>query len=363
MKVMRTSSVAGLALLGAVALNGCGSDNGAKSNTGSSSKASGGCASGSISGAGSTFQQNMEQQWSKDYAAKCSGAQVNYQSVGSGAGIEQFGSGTVDFAGSDVVMKDTEQSKADATCGSPAWHIPVTAGGVALEYNLPGVDALNLSATTIAGIFQGTIKTWSDPAIKADNPSAKLPATTISGVHRSDGSGTTSVLSSFLDANAKSWKLGTGKELMWPGGQAAKGSDGVTATVKQTKGAIGYAEISFAKANSLSVAKVRGAGADFVELTGDTVSKAIDSFQSTGTGNNLAGTVDYTKITHGYPISTVSYVIVCSKPKDAAKLKVLKGYVSYAVTDGQQAAAGLGFAPLPQSLADKAKAAAAAIGS
>lgn len=357
MKVTRTGSLTALGLAGAMLLSACGSDNNAKPSNGQSNVAKTDCVTGSLSGAGSTFQANMESQWAKDFAAKCSGAQVNYQSVGSGAGIEQFGAGTVDFGGSDVVMKPAEQSKADATCGSKAIHIPITAGGVALIYKVKGVDSLNLSAKTIAGIFQGTIKTWNDQALKADNPDASLPSTAISAFHRSDGSGTTAVLSEFLDAVAKGdWKLGSGKELDWPAGQGAKGSEGVTAGVKQTDGSITYAEVSFAKGNNLNTAKVKGSGPDFVEISADSVSKGIDAYQPSGTEPDLAGKIGYTSITEGYPISTVSYAIVCSKPKDANKAKALKSYFDYVLTQGQQAAEGLGFAPLPQQLAAKAKA-------
>jgi phosphate transport system substrate-binding protein len=349
------ASLAGLSL---IAVAACGSDNGTK--TTATKKTD--CAKGQISGAGSTFQQTIEQQWIKDYAAKCAGTQINYQGTGSGAGIQQFGAGTIDFAGSDVTMQPDEQSKADTRCGSKAIHVPVTAGGIAVLYNVKGVTSLNLSAKTLAGIFQGTIKKWNDAAIKAENSGASLPSTPIAAYHRSDGSGTTSVFSGFLDANSGgAWTLGTGKQLNWKGGQAAKGSDGVTAGVKQTDGGITYAELSFAKANSLPTAKVKGAGADFVGLTSDTVATFLaSSFTITGQGNDLAGKVDF-KGTGGYPISTVSYLIVCDKSKDAAKGQLVKAYLAYAVGDGQSAADPLGYAPLPAAIGDRAKATAKAL--
>lgn len=361
MNVPRTSAFTGLALAGIATLAACGSSNNA---TPAASGGSSSCASGSLSGSGSTFQLNIEQQWITDYAAKCPGAKINYQGTGSGAGIAQFGAGTIDFAGSDVTMKPDEQAKADSRCGGKALTIPVTAGGVAIIYNVKGINSLNLSAKSLAGIFQGTIKKWDDPAIKADNPGASLPATAIAPFHRSDGSGTTSVFSGFLKATAGStWKLGENKELQWPAGsgQAAKGSDGVTAGVKQTDGGITYAEVSFAKANNLPTAKIKGATGDFTDLTGATVSQAIGTgFTVTGTGNDLAGKLDFAKM-QGYPISTGSYMIVCQKYQDAAKAALVKDYLTYAVTGGQQGADGLGFAPLPTSVVDKAKAAAQSI--
>jgi phosphate transport system substrate-binding protein len=298
----------------------------------------------------------MEQQWISQYTGQCSGAHITYTGVGSGAGIQQFGSGTTDYAGSDVVMISTEQAAADKACGSPAIHLPITAGGIALIYNVKGVSNLQLSAPTIAKIFTGKIKTWDDAAIKADNPGVQLPATAVKSYHRADSSGTTGVFSGFLDAVAKSdWSLGANKELSWPAGQAATGSDGVTAGVKATDGGITYAEISYAKQSNLSTAKVKGVGSGYIDLTGATVAQSLDTgFSVTGTGNNLAGALDFTKM-QGYPISTVSYVIVCSKYSDATKGKVIKGLLDYAIGSGQGQADALGFAPLPTALAAKSK--------
>jgi phosphate transport system substrate-binding protein len=374
--VTQGGSIVALAAAGTLALSGCGTDNNSSNvnaapTTGSSASATANpsavtCASGSISGQGSTFQQNIEQQWVGDYHSKCSGAQVNYEGTGSGAGISQFGSGTADFAGSDVTMKPDEQQKANSRCGGTALTVPITAGGIAIIYHLSGVSSLNLSAGTLAGIFDGSISKWNDPKIAADNPGAKLPGTAIAAFHRSDGSGTTSVFTDFLSKTAGSvWTLGSGKTVNWPSGsgQAAKGSDGVTAGVKSTDGGITYAEASFATANNLPTAKVKGSSGDFAELTGANVSKAIDSgFTVTGTGNDLSGKLDFTKM-QGYPVSTVSYAIVCAKYADAAKGKLVSDYFQYAVTTGQSAAQQLSFAPLPTALADKAKSAFASVAS
>lgn len=309
----------------------------------------------------------MEQTWSSAYLARCPDVHVNYNSVGSGAGIQQFGQGTVAFAGSDVTMKPDEQQAADARCGgTPAIHLPVTAGGVAVTYNLPGVNHLRLSAPVIAGIFQGTITRWNDPAIKADNAGTDLPGTGIVVFHRSDGSGTTAVFSSYLQAAASgAWKLGADKSLNWPVGQGAKGNEGVSAGVSQTKGAITYTEQAFAEQKKLPTALIRNAGGSFVELTASNVSKALESATLAGQGHDLKATIDYQpKAADAYPISTVSYVIVCSRypaSVDAAKVKALKGYLDYAVTAGQQSATTLGFAPLPSQMVSKDQASIAAI--
>jgi phosphate transport system substrate-binding protein len=358
-KVSLAVRFVGIGAVAAVGIAGCGSNSNGSTSSGGSGTNAAGCASGSISGQGSTFQQAMEQQWSSDFANQCSGAQVTYTGVGSGAGIEQFGLGKADFAGSDVVMISDEQGAADKACGSPAIHVPITAGGVAIIYNLNGVDNLQLSAPTLAKIFTGKIKTWNDPAIKQDNPGASLPSQAIAVYHREDDSGTTAVFTGFLDAVAHSdWPNGAGKEsTRITVGQKATGSDGVTAGVKQTAGGITYAEVSYATQNNLPTAKVKGVG-DYTALTGDSVSQALASgFSITGSGDNLAGALDFKNMTSGYPISTVSYVIVCSKYSDASKGSLVKDYFDYALGGGQSSADQLGFAPLPSDLLTKAKAA------
>ena len=321
-----------------VAMAGCGSDNGAN-NTSQSSDSN--CSSGSLAGGGSTFQLNIQQQWSADYRQQCSDAQINYNPIGSGAGIQQFGAGTLEFAGTDVPMLPDEQQAADKRCGGKALTFPVTAGGIAVIYNLTGVAHLNLSATTLAGIFQGSIKHWNDAAIKTDNPGVKLPSTSVVTYHRADGSGTTAVFSAFEKSKAgKAWRLGSDKELSWPSGQGATGSDGVVQGVKSTNGGITYAEVSYATANNLPTAAVSAKGNDYVTLTSDAVSEAIASQGVTG-----------------YPLSTVSYVIVCSHYSNSDTAAAVKDYLGYALGAGQDAAEQLGYAPLPSGIVTKARAA------
>lgn len=347
----------GISVVAALGLAACGSNsNGTPAGPGGSSSptSSSACATGSVTGQGSTFQANIEKQWISQFAGQCSGANITYTGTGSGAGIQQFGSGTIDYAGSDATMKPDEQSAADKRCGNPALHIPVTAGGVAIIFNVKGVTSLNLSAATLAGIFDGSIKTWDASQIKADNPGVTLPPTAIKTYHRSDGSGTTKVFTGFLKAVAPSvWKLGSDKSITWPSGLGANGSSGVVQGVKSTDGGITYAEVSYAKQDNLPTAKVKGAQGDFTDISSSTVSQSIDSgFTISGTGNDLAGKLDFTKMT-GYPISTVSYVIVCSHYSDAAKGAVIKAFLTYAVGAGQQQADALGFAPLPATLVTK----------
>ncbi|MDQ1697493.1 MAG: phosphate transport system substrate-binding protein [Frankiaceae bacterium] len=343
-----------------VTLTACGSDNGASNNSSQSVKA--GCATGSLSGGGSTFQPNIEQQWTADFAQRCSGAQVNYSGIGSGAGIQQFGTGTIDFAGSDVPMLPDEKQAADNRCGGTAITFPVTAGGIAVIYHLDGAPKLRLSAATLAGIFQGSIKHWDDAAVKADNPGARLPSTAVVSYHRADGSGTTAVFSAFEKAATTAWTLGSDKELNWTSGQGAMGSDGVVQGVKSTNGGITYAEVSYADANNLPTASVAAGKGDFVTLSSDTVSQAIDSgFTVTGSGNDVSGQVDFAKL-QGYPLSTVSYAIACSHYAKGDTAALIKAFLGYVLGDGQSGVDALGYAPLPSSVLGRSKAAIQSVG-
>ena len=332
----------------------CGTDD----NTTGAAATDSGCATGTIAGAGSTFVQNIVQQWVKDFAAVCPGATVNYQGVGSGAGIQQFIAGTVDFGATDAVMKPDEQAAAEAR-GGDVLHIPWSAGGIAVEYNLPGVE-LSLSAPTLAGIFQGRITRWDDPAVKADNPGAALPDRAVQVVHRSDGSGTTAAFTAYLSEVAPEvWKAGSGKDVAWPTGQGAKGSDGVTAAVKQAEGAIGYAELSFARCSGLGVARIRNEAGNFVAPTEDSVSAALDAAT---TPADLKITVDYRAPDPAvYPLATPTWVLVFQKQPDPAKAELLKAFMAHALDDGQDPAGSLDYAPLPDSLARRARTAVASI--
>lgn len=347
MKVSLVTRTAGLAAVVALGLAACGSSSSGGSGGSSGSSDS----STSLTPQGSTFQQTLEQQWASQYHQAHSNAEITYSGTGSSAGIQQFTAGKIPFAGSDVTMAPDEQSAANTACGSTALTLPITSGGVAIIYNLAGVPHLNLDTATLAGIFMGTITKWNDSAIKADNPGVALPATSIATFHRSDGSGTTNVLSGFLDATAKSvWTLGVNKEFTWPSGQGAVGSSGVVQGVKNTNGGITYAEVTYAKQSQLPTAAIKGADGDYVSISSAAVAKSIKSgFEITGTAPDLAGSLSFTKMT-GYPISTVSYVLVCSKYSNAAEGRLIKDFLTYAAGDGQAEADALGFAPLPSTL-------------
>lgn len=365
MKVTRTGHLTGLVLVSALALSACSSGNnnsGSPSATGgtSSKTDTATCATGSLSAQGSTFQANAELQWAKDYAAACSGATVAYEGTGSGAGKTAFGNGTADFGGTDSLPKPEEQAAADKRCagstgtGNKGIVTPIVAGAVVLTYNLDGVDKLTLDAATVAKIFSGKITTWDDAAIKALNSGVNLPSTRIVPVHRNDKSGTTKIFSGWLDANDKAdWTLGVDETLTWPGGQSAKGSDGVTGAVAGAKGGITYTELSFAKAQSLKVADIKNAAGKVVTPGADSVSAAL-STATVGTTGGITVKADYATTTaDAYPLAAPSYVLTCDKGNKNAAL--LKGYLTYALTTGTAALNDLGYAPLPDSIASQAK--------
>ena len=299
-----------------------------------------------LSGAGATFPATIVQEWIKEYRPLAPGVTLNYQPIGSGAGIQQLTSKTVDFAGSDVPLKESEVA---ATGGAGAVvQVPWTAGGVAVEYNLPGVDGLRLAPATLAGIFAGRITRWNDAAIRAENPNTPLPASGIQVVHRSDGSGTTQVLTDYLKAVAPDvWTFPSGKD--WPSGTAgtgAKGSDGVTAAVKQSVGAIGYAEPSYPRQALLGIATVRNEAGRFVGPEAKAVSAALAAATVNADGTLKLNFAPVSP--EAYPITSPSYLMFYRSMPDPAEEAALRHFAEWALTDGQELAEGLDYAPLPE---------------
>ena len=360
----RFVSIASIAACSALALTACGSSSGGGTNAGGSTAPSSGsasagpdnCASGDLSGQGSTFQQNAQLQWIADYQKKCSGAKVAYQGTGSGAGKAAFGNGTADFGGTDSLPKDNEQAAADKVC-SPGKGIvtPIVAGAAVITFNLKGVDSLTLSPQVVAGIFERKITTWDDPAIKKINDGVNLPSIPIVPVHRTDKSGTTNIFTSWLAADAGGdWSLGAGEVVNWPGGeQSAKGSDGVTTVVKQTDGGVTYTELSFAKQRNLPDAMIVNQAGKAVKADSKSVSAALETAKVDMSKGDLRVTPDYaTSNPDAFPMASPTFILTCDKGNKNAAL--LKGYFTYALTDGQGVLDMLGYAPLPDSLNKKA---------
>ena len=369
MKVKRQGRVAAISLAAALALAACGSDentdnSSAGSTSGSSSSID--CATGTLNASGSSAQANAMSEWIKTYQSSCSGATINYGSVGSGQGVTDFINGQTAFAGSDSALKADkgEPDKANARCKTGnAVDLPMVAGPIAVVYNLSGVTDLTLTPSIISKIFSGTITTWNDPAIAEANSGATLPSDKITTVHRSDSSGTTDNFTKYLaSAGASDWTYANDKVWKAPGGTGAKGSDGVAAAVKSTPNTIGYVEWSYATQNSLGVAKVdNGGGA--VELSADAVSKAVEAATVSGTGDDLSLKLDYSSKTAGvYPILLVTYEITCLKGLDAEQAKLVKSFLTYvSSSDGQGQLTELGYAPLPSSIQSKVQAVVAKI--
>lgn len=360
-KLQRHGTLASLALAAALALSACGSDNNEPSGPSATGSAAADCATGTLNAQGSSAQKNAVAEWIKVYQQKCSGTTINYEPSGSGAGIQAFIAGTADFAGSDSALKEEEQPKADAKCsGGKAIHLPMVIGPVAVAYNVSGVDSLQLKPATLAKIFAGKITKWDDAAIKADNPSAKLPATAIQTAHRSDSSGTTDNFTDFLAKTAESdWTFGKAKEWKAPGGTAGKGNDGVTSIIKGADGTIGYVELSFAENAGLKMAKIGNGAGEYAELTLENAGKTIAGAEITGIGDDLKMSIDYaTKEAGAYPIVLVTYEIVCSKGLAADKLPLVKDFLGYAASSqGQAELTELGYAPLPESVRAKVESA------
>jgi phosphate transport system substrate-binding protein len=363
----------GIAAVGAAALllAGCGSDNnstpsasGSPSSSASTSSIT--CQSGTLTSGGSTAQQNAISSWSKAYEDKCGGATINYQGVGSGAGVTQFQSGTLAFAGSDFALDSSDQAAANARCKSGnAIDIPLTPGPIAIGFNVQGVSKLNLSSSTLAGIFGGKITNWNDPAIAKDNPGAKLPTLAIQTFHRSDSSGTSYNFTNYLANEAKSaWTYGANKNWPGPGGQGEKGSSLVASTVKATNGGIGYFEESFATQNNLPVAQVSNAAGQFVALNTQNVANFLSKATIVGTGNDLKLQFDYTNTdADAYPNLLVTYEIVCQKGNTAGTLPLLKSFLGYAAsTSGQSTLTSQGYVPLPANLQTKVASAISSLG-
>ena len=361
MKLYRTGAVAAL-LAGALALTACGSDK--NSGGGGGGGAGGACASGSLKGEGSTAQKNVINDWIQKYQAKCSGTTIAYNATGSGAGVKQFTGGQVDFGGSDAALDPTkgELDAANKRCGGTAIDLPMVTIPIGAAFNVKGITGLTLTPEVLAKMFNGTITSWDDPAIKALNSGANLPATKITVFFRSDESGTTQNFERYLAATAPSvYTAEPSKVWSEKVGQGRKGNDGVQQGVKSVDGGLGYLEWSFVVSGNLQSAKIdNGGGA--VEMNADTAGKAVSSAQVVGTGDDLSLKLDYaTKVAGAYPITGVTYEIVCTKYSDSKIGALVKSFLTYTSTDGQNGLADLGYAPLPAEIATKVMAAVANI--
>jgi phosphate transport system substrate-binding protein len=375
-KLNRAGLAAGV-LVAVTALAAC-SSSGSKSggSSGPSSSGAGGsssggaatasCSTGTLNGAGSTAQTNAMTAWINSYTKDCSGAKINYNPTGSGAGISSFNASQVDFAGSDSALDPTkgEVAAAQKRCGSTPFDLPMVVGPIAIAYKLNGVQKLVLTPELIAKIFTGKITTWNDPAIKAQNSGTNLPSSKINVIYRSDSSGTTQNFETYLAATAPSVftaKPAKDNAQQVFAGQGKAKSQGVAAAIGSTEGSIGYDEYSFAVSGGLQTVSVDNGGGP-VDVSKDTASAAAGAAKVIGTGGDLSLKIDYTtKVKDAYPLILVTYEVVCSKYSDAAKGTFVKNFLSYTVDGGQASLAQLGYAPLPSALQAQVKASVAKI--
>jgi phosphate transport system substrate-binding protein len=323
----------------AFSLVSCGGGGG--TTTGGNSTAGSGDA---LLGAGSTFDYILFSKQFSEYNT-ANGLKVNYQSIGSGGGILQLTNKTVDFGASDAPMN----GKQDSGLSAPAIHIPVTSGAVALSYNLPEVtDTLNLTPDIIAGMFLGTITKWNDPKIAGANKGVKLPPTAILIAHRSDGSGTTNIFTTYLSKVSTDWstKVGKGSAVQWPAGIGEKGNEGVAGTIKQSPGAIGYVEMSYAIQNKMAYARVQNKAGNYITPTIASVTAAANVSIPPDSKVSLTNT----DAPDGYPISGFSWVIIYKEQKyngrSLDRVTRLVKLLSWMIHDGQQYSSALNYAPL-----------------
>jgi len=307
-----------------------------------------------LQGAGATFPNPLYQKWLSEYGKLHPNVRIDYQSIGSGGGIKQIQAQTVDFGASDSPMKDEDLKAAPG----PILHIPTVLGAVVLTYNLTGInEPLRFSPEVIADIFLGKIKKWNDARIKADNPSANLPSSDITVVHRSDSSGTSAVFTDYLSKVSSEWKekVGSGPSLSWPVGVGGKGNEAVTGQVKNTPNTIGYVELAYAVQNKLPVASIKNQAGEIIQPTLDAVTAAAAESLAT-TPEDLRVSITNAAGKGAYPISSYTYILVYKEQKDAAKGKTLVDFLWWGIHDGESYARDLQYAPLPKEIVTRAEA-------
>jgi phosphate transport system substrate-binding protein len=306
-----------------------------------------------LNGAGATFPYPIYSKWFADYAQAC-GIRINYQSKGSGAGVQQLSSNTVDFGASDGPMSNEEMTRAQ---GGPVLHFPTVLGGVVVIYNVPSVTTpLKLTGELIASIFMGRITKWNDSRIAAENPGVTLPAGDILVVHRSDGSGTTYVFTDYLAKVSPAWASGPGKgkEVKWPAGLGGQGNEGVAGQVKQTPGSIGYVELAYAKQNNLPAAHVKNAAGEYVAPSIESISAAADgAIAQLGPESDYRVSIVDAPGANAYPISSFTWLLVYETQADSVKGRKLVDFMRWMYTKGQESAASLDYSPLPAVLAQQ----------
>jgi phosphate transport system substrate-binding protein len=305
-----------------------------------------------LNGAGATFPNPIYQKWFSEYHNTHKDIQINYQSIGSGGGIAQLTSGTVDFGASDGPMTDEQLAKVSGK----VFHIPTVLGAVVPTYNVNGVSGeLKFTGDVLADIYLGNIKKWNDPRLAKDNPGVKFPDEDIVVVHRAEGSGTTYIFTDYLSKVSPAWKDKVGKagSVNWPAGLAGKGNEGVAGMVKQTEGSIGYVELIYAISNQMPYGSVQNAAGSFVKASLDSVTAAAASVKDMPDDFRVSITNAPGK--DAYPISSFTWLLVPAEWSDATKEKAFVDFLTFMIDKGQTMTAALQYAPLPKNVAAKVK--------
>jgi phosphate transport system substrate-binding protein len=301
-----------------------------------------------IDGAGATFPYPIYSKWFSEYNKLHPNIQVNYQSIGSGGGIRQLTNQTVFFGASDGPMTNDQIQAA----GARILHLPTVLGGVVPVYNIPGLTAdLRFSGPLLADIFLGKVNKWNDPAIAKENPGAPLPATDITVVHRSDGSGTTYIWVDYLSKVSPDWKqkVGVATSVNWPTGVGGKGNEGVSGLVRQTPNSIGYVELIYALQNKMSFGAVKNAEGEYLKASLESVTAAAAATEGK-MPPDFRVSITNAPGKAAYPIASFTWLLFYESPKDKDKAKAMVDFVKWALTDGQKFASELGYAPLPASV-------------
>jgi phosphate transport system substrate-binding protein len=316
-----------------------------------------------ITGAGATFPNPIYQKWFSEYHKAHPDVQINYQALGSGAGIKQITEGTVDFGASDAIMTEQQIAEFKKKQGTNILTLPTVAGADVPTYNLSGVrTGLNFTPEALAGIYLGKITKWNDAAIAGANPGVKLPAADIIVVHRSDASGTTFCWTDYLAKVSGEWKsrVGNGAAVNWPVGIGAKGNDGVAGQVKQTPNAIGYVELIYAESNKLPYGNVKNPAGKFVKPDLSSITAAAAGAAKTMPADFRISITNQPGAA-AYPISTFTWLLIPERMRDPQKAKVMKDFVNWALTAGQSFAEPLTYARLPKEVVAKEQAALAKV--
>ncbi len=331
----------GLILAVALLAAGCSSSSSNASSSGSFNGVA-------LTGAGATFPQPIYALWTKNFLSVESGAKINYQAIGSGGGVQQFTSKTVDFGATDVPL---QQEEIAALGGASYIEFPTVLGGVAVVYNVSGVQSgLKLDGATIADIFLGKVKAWNDPEIVALNPGVSLPSTPITTVHRADESGTTGVFTEWLTKESPTWssQVGAGKAVQWPVGNGGNGNSGVAAAVSQHDGSMGYVSYDFAVAANLSIAQIKAPDGSYV-------APSVASITAAGAGLAFPITSDTnildSSASGAYPIASTTYILIYTQQANQNKAQTLVDFWTWALSTAQSQATQVNYAPLPSAVA------------